>query len=208
MFEWLFGNKKEVERVERETKQGFDKVREDILNISKWIKHLDDKNKSHKNEISEIKENLSSIEIEIEGLKNMISLIGSGGFKQSFKTAKQVFNKQTAVVPVQTAVQTAVQTPNLSQFSISEKAIIWLLLNSDMKLSYEDIAAMTGKEKTTIRGQINNIKQKSEDLIEESVERSGKKRVYIPEEIREKMLKRGKVRVKNNQKIRENVEKE
>jgi len=206
MFEWLFGNKKEVERVERETKQGFDKVREDILNISKWIKHLDDKNKSHKNEISEIKENLSSIEIEIEGLKNMISLIGSGGFKQSFKTAKQVFNKQTAVVPVQTAVQTAVQTPNLSQFSISEKAIIWLLLNSDMKLSYEDIAAMTGKEKTTIRGQINSIKQKSEDLIEESVERSGKKRVYIPEEIREKMLKRGKVRVKNNQKIRENGE--
>jgi len=207
MFEWLFGNKKEFERVERETKQGFDKVREDILNISKWIKHLDDKNKSHKNEISEIKENLSSIEIEIEGLKNMISLIGSGGFKQSFKTAKQVFNKQTAVVPVQTAVQTAVQTPNLSQFSISEKAIIWLLLNSDMKLSYEDIAAMTGKEKTTIRGQINSIKQKSEDLIEESVERSGKKRVYIPEEIREKMLKRGKVRVKNNQKIRENEEK-
>ena len=206
MFEWLFGNKKEFERVERETKQGFDKVREDILNISKWIKHLDDKNKSHKNEISEIKENLSSIEIEIEGLKNMISLIGSGGFKQSFKTAKQVFNKQTAVVPVQTAVQTAVQTPNLSQFSISEKAIIWLLLNSDMKLSYEDIAAMTGKEKTTIRGQINSIKQKSEDLIEESVERSGKKRVYIPEEIREKMLKRGKVRVKNNQKIRENGE--
>src|SRR3989338_710678 len=207
MFEWLFGNKKEFERVERETKQGFDKVREDILNISKWIKHLDDKNKSHKNEISEIKENLSSIEIEIEGLKNMISLIGSGGFKQSFKTAKQVFNKQTAVVPVQTAVQTAVQTPNLSQFSISEKAIIWLLLNSDMKLSYEDIAAMTGKEKTTIRGQTNSIKQKSEDLIEESVERSGKKRVYIPEEIREKMLKRGKVRVRSNQRGKENEEK-
>jgi len=196
MFEWLFGNKKEFERVERETKQGFDKVREDILNISKWIKHLDDKNKSHKNEISEIKENLSSIEIEIEGLKNMISLIGSGGFKQSFKTAKQVFNKQTAVVPVQTAVQTAVQTPNLSQFSISEKAIIWLLLNSDMKLSYEDIAAMTGKEKTTIRGQINSIRQKNEGLIEEIIGSNNKKRVFIPEKVKEVLLKTRKVREK------------
>ncbi|MCK5044063.1 hypothetical protein KAR52_03620 [Candidatus Pacearchaeota archaeon] len=64
-----------------------------------------------------------------------------------------------------------------------------------MKLSYDDLSAILGKERSTIRGQINVIKQKSESLIEELIEQNGKKRIYIPEEIKEKMLKKSKVRV-------------
>ena len=60
-----------------------------------------------------------------------------------FKTPKQVLVKQTSVYPVQTSVQTGVQTPDLTNFSVMERAIIWILLNTDMKLSYDDIAAMT-----------------------------------------------------------------
>ena len=73
-------------------------------------------------------------------------------------------------------------------------------MNSEMKLSYEDLALMLGKERATIRGQINAIKQKNEGLIEEIVEKNGKKRVFIPQEIREKMLKKAKVRVKDRKK--------
>jgi predicted transcriptional regulator len=126
--------------------------------------------------------------------------------KQLFKTGKQVFDKQTAVLAVQTGVQTGVQTPNLEQFSVTERAILWILLNSEMKLSYDDLAAMLGKERSTIRGQINTIKSKSESIIEEQIERNGKKRVFIPEEIKEKMLKKAKVRVKNK-KIKEKGQK-
>jgi len=115
-----------------------------------------------------------------------------------FKTPKQLSNKQTAVYAVQTGVQTGVQTPKLEQFSVTERAIVWVLLNSDMKLSYEDLAAMLGKERSTIRGQINTLKSKSEGLIEESIEENGKKRVFIPENIKEKLLKKSKVRVKSN----------
>ena len=64
-----------------------------------------------------------------------------------------------------------------------------------MKLGYDDLSAILGKEKSTIRGQINAIKAKSENLIEESIEKNGKKRVFIPEEIKEKMLKKQKVRL-------------
>ena len=203
MFGWLFSNKKEFEKIESETKQGFERVKDDISNVSKWIKHLDQQDEDQGRDIKELKEILSSMEIEIEGIKNMLSLIGSGGNKQMFKTAQQVFDKHTPVYPVQTDVQTDVQTPNLSDFSVSEKAIIWLLLNSDLRLSYEDLAAMTGKQKATIRGQVNNIKQKSEDLIKESIERNGKKRLYIPLEMKENMLKRRKVRVKKRGKWEE-----
>ena len=115
--------------------------------------------------------------------------------KGVFKTPKQVFNKQPAVYAVQTGVQTPVQTPKLEQFSITERAILWVLLNADMKLSYDDLAAMLGKERSTIRGQLNRIRQRDSNIINEVVEQNGKKRVFIPEEIKEKLLKKAKVRV-------------
>jgi hypothetical protein len=65
-----------------------------------------------------------------------------------------------------------------------------------MKLSYDDLAAMLGKERSTIRGQLNRIKQKDENLIEEVVERNGKKRVFIPDNLKEKLLKKQRVRIK------------
>lgn len=193
---WFFSNKKEVEKVKEETRSGFERVKNDIDNVSKWIKHLDSEKNIQKNDISELKEDLSTIMDDIENIKNMISIIGSVKNGQLSKTPSKVSNKHTPVYAVQTGVETGVETPDLSQFSITERAIIWVLLNTDMKLSYEDLAAMLGKEKSTLRSQINLIKQKSE-VIEEIIEKNGKKRVFIPEEIKEKMLKKSKVRVSN-----------
>ena len=199
MFGW-FSRKKEIEQIREETKKGFENVKKDITSVSGWIKHLDSEKEMQKKDISEIKDFLSSIQEEIEGLKNVVSVMNDLKPKQAFKTNKQLSNKQTGVYAVQTSVQTSVQTPNLDQFSITEKAIIWILLNTDMKLSYDDLAAMLGKERSTIRGQINTIKQKSETLLEEVIEKNGKKRVFIPENIKEKMLKKPKVRVRKGKK--------
>jgi prophage DNA circulation protein len=192
----FFLRKKEVEQIKEDTKKGFESVKKDITSVSGWIKHLDSEKNSQKKEIETIKEDLSTIKEEFEGLKNIVSMMNELKTNSLFKTPNRVFGKQTAVYPVQTAVQTAVQTPNLSQFSITERAIILVLLNSDIKLSYDDLAMLLQKERSTIRGQINAIKQKSENLIEESVERNGKKRVFIPEETKEKFFKNQKVRVK------------
>ena len=76
-----------------------------------------------------------------------------------------------------------------------------------MKLSYEDLARLLGKERSTIRSQINQIKHKSEGLIMESTEANGKKRIYLSNEIKEKMKKYAKVRVKSKKK-RKNTKKE
>jgi len=196
----LFKRKKEVEGIKEETKKGFDSVKKDMNSISGWIEHLDSEKKLQKEDISDIKEQLSTMKQEIESVKEMISVMNDIRPQQVFKRKEQVSNKQTAVYPVQTAVQTGVQTPNLDQFSVTERAILWILLNTDMRLSYDDIAAVMGKEKSTIRGQINSIKQKSESIVKEFIEKNGKKRVYIPEEIKEKLLKKQKVRVKNGKK--------
>lgn len=202
---WLFSNKKKFEEVKEETKKGFDSVKKDIFSVSEWIKHLDLEKNLQKKDISEIKSELSKINEELKNIKETFEfndlLSNNTKNKRLFKTNNMLSIKQTDDYGVQTAVQTAVQTPNLSIMSITERAIIGILLNSDMKLSYEDIATILGKEKSTIRGQINSIKLKNDSLIEEDIERNGKKRVYITREMKEKLLKKAKVRVKTKEKI-------
>lgn len=209
---WIFKSKKKIEEVRKETKTGFESVKKDISSISDWIKHLNTEKKVHKNDIEGIKSDLSTLKEDVEELKNIVSTFSSlntnSRLNSPFKTTKPLFNKQTTVSAVQTGVQTGVQTPNLTNFSVTERAILFVLLNTDMKLSYEDLAAMLNKEKSTIRGQINSIKSKSESLIEEVIERNGKKRVFIPEEMKEKLLKKQKVRVKTQKEKGEKGKKE
>lgn len=104
MFGWLFGNKKEVERVEEDTKKSFELVKKDINSISAWIKHLDSEKNLQKKEIEDIKEALYSINSEVEGIKNVISIMGNLNAGGKIKNFKQLSNKQTAVQAVQTAV--------------------------------------------------------------------------------------------------------
>jgi len=209
MFEWLFGKKKEIERLKVETRSGFDNVKKDIENVSTWIKHLNEQDSKRDFKFSDIDARLASIEEELEGMKNSMAMMDIARIKQVFKTPAGVYHKQTAVQAVQSGVQTGVQTAeiaNLTSFSLMERALIMVLLNSDMKLSYDDLAAMTGKSRATIRGQINSIKQKSEGLVEEIIERNGKKRVFIPQIIKEKLLRNVKVRVGDNRKTRKKPE--
>ena len=188
----LFNRKREIEQIKQEVKNSFDSAKRDIEKVGQWVTHLNNNDVALNSQISDVKQDISSLKDEIEQLKDVISMFGDGVSKQLFKTNRQVFNKQTAVQGVQTAVQTAVQTGNftgISNLSVTERAIVWVLANNDLKLSYDDLAAMLGKTRSTIRGQINSIKQKSEGLVMEYVEKNGKKRVYMPEEIREKIQK-------------------
>ena len=201
MFEWFF--RKGVKKIEEETKKGFLSVKKDMDVVEKWIKHLDKQDKQLFDVASSLKRELSTIKQELEGLRENVHLVKeSVQNKQLFKKLP-VLSKQTAVEGVQEAVQTAVQTGNfydiLKSLSANERLIIMALMNSEMKLSYEDLALMLGKEKATIRGQINSIKQRSEGLIEEIIEKNGKKRLFVPQNIKEKMAKYAKVRVRKGE---------
>ena len=200
MFDWLFG--KRYKKLEEKTEKSFSAVKDDIGGVSKWIKHLDKRDKQLFDMINMFKQELSSVKNEIGSLREGVGMaVEEGVYKQlSKKTA--VWDKQTAVQGVQKPVQTAVQTGNfydiLQGLSSSERLVIMALANSSdgMKLSYEDLAMLLGKEKSTIRGQINSIKQKCEGLMMETSEKNGKKRVYVPERVREKLVKYAKVRVR------------
>lgn len=194
--------KREVEELKRAVQTGFNSAKQDIESVGGWIKHLNSIDSKLKDDVLELHSEIASMKEEIENLKNVLSIVGE---KPVFKQKQTVFNKQTPVYGVLNSVQTGVQTAFLDNLSATERAIVFVLLNSEMKLSYEDLAAMLGKDKATVRGQLNAIRQKSEGLIEEIIGENNKKRVYIPEKVKEVLLKarklknRGKKRVESSE---------
>lgn len=191
----FFSHKKDIGKLKSEVLDSFDNVKRDFNKIGKWINHLDDKHGSHEDEMLNIQNQLLSIQGDIIEIKDFISFFGPQLSKQLSKQSQTGSDKQPLSVDVQTVVQTAVQTGVLDNLTVMERAIVWALLNSDMKLSYEDLAALLGKSKSTIRGQINNIKQKGDIILEER-EAGGKKRLYIPEKIKDNIVKNLKIKVK------------
>jgi len=182
---------KEIERLKDVISNSFANVKNDLKNVSIWINHLDGKNKIYDEKFRNIENRIDTLQKEIEELKEMMILQSQGVFKQVFK---QLSKHQTPVEGVQTGVQTAKKKENLRNFlfqnlTLMERAIVWVLLNTEMKLSCEDIAAVLGKNESTIRGQINNLKTKSPNLLSEIIEKNGKKRYYIESGVKEIILK-------------------
>lgn len=204
MFRWLFGNSKRNN--DEEIKKGFSVVKHDIEVVGKWIKHLDWRDKQLFDAVSEIEQDLSTIKEEVRELQERAERLSSGVGEQQLFEKTAVYDKQTAVEGVGNAVQTAVQTGSFynifKNLSANERVVLFTVMNSDMKLSYEDLALLLGKERSTVRGQVNAIKQKCEGLIQEMTEKNGKKRVFVPEEIKEKLAKYAKVRVMKGKKVR------
>ena len=196
----LFGHKKRIEKLRVDVQDSFGHVKKDFNKVGEWIKHLDDKHTSHKADISMIKDQLLDIQNDLIEIKDFISFFGPQLSKDLSKQVQTTASKQLPQGIVQTVVQTDVQTDVLSNLTVMERGIVWALLNSEMKLSYEDLAALLGKNKSTIRGQINTIKQKNSGLIMESREFSGKKRLYVPDDIKMNIMKSMKVKVNRSKK--------
>ena len=194
-----WSSKGRIKELEEKTEKSFLSVKRDMDAVSKWIKHLDNNDKQLFDIIYSLKQEISTLNDEIAAMREGIEIaVEEERNKQVFKKLP-VLNKQTSVEEVQKTVQTAVQTDNIYGFlknlSGNEKLIVFTLLNSEMKLSYEDLALLLGKERSTVRGQVNTIKQKTQGLIQELVESNGKKRVFIPEEIKSKLQKYAKTRM-------------
>ena len=197
MFWW--SSKKQVRDLKEKTEKSFSAVKQDMDAFGRWVKHLDSQDKQLFDLFFSLKQEIATLNDEVRAMREGIEMaVEEEKNKRLFKKLP-VFDKQTAVEDVQKVVQTAVQTDNiygiLKNLSGNERLVAFTLLNSDMKLSYEDIALLLGKERSTVRGQINSIKQKTEGLIREVVESNGKKRVFIPDGIKAKMQKYAKVRM-------------
>lgn len=198
---WIFKKRDEptqdIQQIQHSLKSSFSHIKKDISDISSWVENIEQQHKHHKESLKythsrmdEIHERINELENAFEDIANQWEAVQTAVQNKQTPTAvrsKQVFQ------PVQTAVQTDEITKHLTPM---ERAIISILLNTDMKLTYDDLSIAIGRDKSTIRGQMNNIKQKNEELIKEVIESNGKKRFYIEEEIKNKVFKqRNRVKI-------------
>lgn len=202
-FLW-FGRKKK-EHDDEKIVHSFESVKQDISKISAWIKHLSAKDSSHEAKIQEIYKEIFEIKQDIDGIKQFVSFFDTRVASRVFRQNSTAVDKHTRVEGVQTPVYTAVQTAFLRGLTQNERVILWILLNAEQKLSCEDIAVLLGKDKSTVRSQINNIKQKNESWISEFIEKNGKKRYFVDERMRGLLLKNMKVKSRKiaSRKLRE-----
>lgn len=191
---WIFKKRDDtterVDRMESSLKDSFSHIKKDIQEINKTQNNFHGHHKHHYDNITSIHEKLEDIYQRINTLETSINTAKQEGlFVQTAVVNGQTQTDtrlQQGVEPVQTRVQTDEFTKRLTPM---ERAIISVLLNTDLKLTYEDLSVALGRDKSTIRGQVNNIKQKRENLVKEVIETNGKKRFYIDEETKTQVFK-------------------
>lgn len=204
VFGWLFGKNKELDQHKKEVSNHIRSLKDELGKAAHWINHLHSKGENHDVSIGEMRERMDSLENDVGEIKTFISFFNTHAIKQVSKQYQTPMDKQPAVVGVQTPIQTSIQSAFLRSLTASERLVVWILLNTDMKLSCEDVSVLLNKDRSTVRGQLNNIKNKSDGLIKEVVENSGKKRFFIDEKVREMLLRNmGSVkRIKKLQKVK------
>jgi hypothetical protein len=188
----LFGNKKRVDILREEVQESFKHVRKDVNKIGEWIKYIDEKELKKETTLQDISDRIEAIETKLEEMQIAQTFVGQINTKHTQTNTKQQTHNETR----QTDNQTTVQTSDLDKLTVMERAVVWALVNSELKLSYEDIGSLLGKDKSTIRGQVNSIKQKIPQVISVVQEQNGKKRLYIAEEVKENVIKKAKMKIK------------
>jgi DNA-directed RNA polymerase specialized sigma24 family protein len=166
--------------------ESFSKVKEDVISTHEWIGDLNKHKESHKQMLEELDSRLNYIESFIEEIISGQTAVQTHSVSKQTQTDSR--SKRTSV-----SVQTEV-LDELRRLTPMERSLVWALLNTDLKLSYADLARVLGKDESTVRGQVSNIRKKTDDLIGERNEVNGQKRFYIDERVKSKILREYKVK--------------
>jgi argininosuccinate lyase len=69
----------------RKRQKRVESVKKDIISVSGWIKHLDSQKYLQQKDIEQIKQDIASIFEEIEGKKNVVSIVANPNLNKPLK---------------------------------------------------------------------------------------------------------------------------
>lgn len=206
---WLFRKKRDDDVNEKfvnlhdSLHSSFLNIKRDMTGINKWLDHFKSKHETHDKKFDLMNQRINNMEEVIEEMQDVWTTVQTavqtGGLSKQSQTDDRPNNRLSVSKQDEEELS---MTKKLKKLTLMERAVVWALLNTDLKLSYEDLSVALGKDKSTLRGQINNIKTKSEGLIEEYPEKDGKKRFCISEKIKSEILKGVKKKETIQQKVK------
>lgn len=189
-----------------ELKNNHSVSRTDIEHLKGWIQHFNDFNREMvgyigdvNNKLGELNSHFSYFQKELEALKGKSNLYSgtTEALKSELKAHIDSFlHKEVALRPVERAPEVSPKPVRRSSeglledfrrdLSLSEKELLLQLCKTDKRLSYKDMAILTGKSPNTVKNQINTIRNKGFPL-KESMSLSGK-RFYLEEQLKRILL--------------------
>ena len=167
-------------------KNSFSRIKEDIFSLSSNVENLHGHKKNHGELIVELDSRIKTLESFIEDTLTNQVLVQTNHLSKQIQT--NVRSKRTSMLVQTDALE------SLKRLTPMERSLVWALLNTDLKLSYSDLSNILGKDESTVRGQVSNIKRKTDELLLERSESNGQKRFYIEDRIKNKIMKRYKVK--------------
>ncbi len=193
LLSFLFGNKK-VEKDVEELKNSMESFKDDIKNFAFSLAKMNEKivelNEKFDDEIEQIYERISEIEEKISILAKS-TRVGVEAKKELKEVREQLskliqkkkeIKREKPVQEINTEETSKVQEIHASvkeemrMLSPAEREILSALLSSEIPLSYEEIAQLTGKSTSTVRDHMNNIRKKTNLL--EVVETPDRKKLF------------------------------
>ena len=189
----------------------------DIDNINKWISHLHDTSKRHESAIKELETNISlafdnynrylidvyKAVVDIKHKNNQNSddhgrvygrtqtRLDDQKMSLEDKNHNGVITKKVEALKGGQLSDERTEKPTLEHYSEvltrSEKNILAELCNTSQKLSYKDLAVMTGVSSNTVKNHICHIKNKGFPIKEQN-DRNGIKRYFVQDSIKKVLL--------------------
>ncbi len=140
--------------------------------------------------IQMLKSRLSALELKMaENRKKMNELMQLSRLSiqnyDEIRGIKQQINSKETDIPRDTSIN---ESSKPGEFSAKESKIINALLDSEVPLTYEEIATQVNISPITVKGYINSIKRKNSGIIVENAKGKGRKAYSIRQEYKIKVL--------------------
>ena len=171
-----------------------DKNAKDVANLAEFTNRMQMAHNSSANdgEIMAIKSRFDALESQmLENRRKMAEILKISKLSiQNYDEIKEI-KKNIVYKEKERAVRelkAREDRTNSAGFSTKEKSVLNALLNSEIPLTYEEVAAEVNISPITVKGYINSIKKIHPDIIVENVKGRGRKAYSIKPDYRIKIL--------------------
>ena len=158
------------------------RIDSDIKAIKNQIDTINVILQTHDSDLGEQSTIIRAHSLKLTKLETIVTSYNSDGFglaKRETNTFKRPISTTERTVTPEPAARFQSEQLDISRFSPQEKRILSIFFgNSDIALSYTDIAKSMGKSPNTIKNQMNHINAKAE-LFNYSLDNDNKKRFRL-----------------------------
>jgi len=152
----------------------FGKVKEDMSDVSEWIKHLETHRSKHNDSIKKIEERLHAIETNI--------------FHTHSSRSANILNEVEHVQTFKRSNQSIMNVQSVDDLTPAQKQVVGLLVYAEEAMTYEDISKKLGINIVTVRRHINDVKRAGIKINEKVSVKSRKKMFLADKSLKEIIL--------------------